>query len=185
MASTLLPLASARTVSGGTVNDSMGGGFVGIHSAADTEYEWRWYGRLVGGYFLDHPGINDPHPNVQPGILTPADSAHPSVGFLPEKWKHTDEWYSYRDVQENLNILLLLDEESYQGGEAMGEHPVAWYQEYDGGRAFYTGLGHTNEAYSDDFFLQHLLGGQAVGIRNGDHPVWIHQGVIPVVVALL
>ena len=47
-----------------------GGGFVGIHAAADTEYDWGWYGRLVGGYFSDHPGINDPHPNVQPGKVT-------------------------------------------------------------------------------------------------------------------
>src|SRR5699024_6616985 len=53
-----------------------GGGFVGIHAAADTEYEWGWYGRLVGGYFADHPGINDPHPNVQVGLLDVVDKAH-------------------------------------------------------------------------------------------------------------
>ena len=46
-----------------------GGGFVGIHAAADTEYDWGWYGRMVGGYFLTHPGIRDSFPNVQPGVI--------------------------------------------------------------------------------------------------------------------
>src|SRR5690625_7761112 len=77
-----------------------GGGFVGVHAAADTEYHWGWYGRLVGGYFLDHPGINDPHPNVQPGTILVADPNHPSTEFLPERWERTDEWYSYRDIYE-------------------------------------------------------------------------------------
>ena len=93
-----------------------GGGFVGVHAAADTEYHWGWYGRLVGGYFLDHPGINDPHPNVQPGTILVADPNHPSTEFLPERWERTDEWYSYRDIYEEVNVLLKLDEQSYQGG---------------------------------------------------------------------
>ena len=73
-----------------------GGGFVGIHSAADTEYHWGWYGRLVGGYFSDHPGINDPHPNVQEGVLEVVNHDHPATEFLPERWERTDEWYSYK-----------------------------------------------------------------------------------------
>ena len=75
-----------------------GGGYVGIHAAADTEYEWGWYNKLVGGYFADHPGINDPHPNVQPGVITKTAEKHPSVDFLPESWERTDEWYSYKKV---------------------------------------------------------------------------------------
>ncbi|MEX0904999.1 MAG: ThuA domain-containing protein [Balneolaceae bacterium] len=147
-----------------------GGGYVGLHSAADTEYQWGWYGRLAGGYFLDHPGINDPHPNVQPGVLTVGDHTHPSVEFLPENWEHTDEWYSYKNLNENVNVLLSVDEDSYEGGADMGEHPIAWYHDYDGGRAFYTGLGHTNEAYSNDLFLQHILAGIQYAIGENKIP---------------
>lgn len=136
-----------------------GGGFVGIHSAADTEYDWGWYGRLVGGYFADHPGINDPHPNVQEGIVEVVDQNHPATEFLPERWERTDEWYSYSDLFEDTNVLMTVDEDSYEGGMDMGYHPIAWFHEYDGGRAFYTGLGHTSESYTEDLFLEHLLYG--------------------------
>ncbi|MDR8390917.1 ThuA domain-containing protein [Aliifodinibius sp. S!AR15-10] len=136
-----------------------GGGYVGIHAAADTEYEWGWYGRMVGGYFLDHPGINDPHPNVQEGTLTVEDASHPSTEFLPNPWIRTDEWYSYKNFNDQVNVLMTLDEDSYQGGADMGEHPIAWYHNYDGGRAFYTGLGHTSESFSEDLYLQHILAG--------------------------
>lgn len=136
-----------------------GGGYLGIHAAADTEYDWGWYGRLVGGYFADHPGINDPHPNVQAGKVTKTGEKHPSVDFLPESWTRTDEWYSYKKINPNTKKLLLLDEASYQGGLDMGEHPIAWYHDYDGGRAYYTGGGHTDESYEEADFLKHLLAG--------------------------
>ncbi len=136
-----------------------GGGFVGIHAAADTEYEWGWYGRLVGGYFIDHPGINDPHPNVQPGKITKTGEKHPSVDFLPETWERTDEWYSYKNVNPETKKLLMLDESSYQGGFDMGEHPIAWYHDFDGGRAYYTGSGHTKESFEEENYLKHLLAG--------------------------
>lgn len=136
-----------------------GGGYVGIHAAADTEYEWGWYNKLVGGYFADHPGINDPHPNVQPGVITKTGEKHPSIDFLPDSWERTDEWYSYKKVNPDTKKLLMLDESSYQGGLDMGEHPIAWYHEFDGGRAFYTGGGHTKESYQEENFLKHLLAG--------------------------
>lgn len=136
-----------------------GGGFVGIHAAADTEYEWPWYGKMVGGYFSDHPGIQDPHPNVQKGSIDIVDTKHPSTEFLPSPWERTDEWYSYKDFNSDVKILMTLDEDSYQGGLDMGEHPIAWYHEYDGGRAFYTGGGHTSESFEEELFLRHLLEG--------------------------
>lgn len=136
-----------------------GGGFVGIHAAADTEYEWVWYGKMVGGYFSDHPGIQDPHPNVQKGLIEIVDANHPSTEFLPSPWERTDEWYSYKDFNDQVNVLMTLDENSYQGGLDMGEHPIAWYHEYDGGRAFYTGGGHTSESFEEELFLRHLLEG--------------------------
>src|SRR5687768_12388765 len=123
-----------------------GGGFVGVHAAADTEYDWGWYGRMVGGYFLDHPGINDTFPNVQEGVLQVVKEDNDATKHLPKPWKRTDEFYSYKKLNKDVNVLLTLDEKSYGGGHKMGNHPMAWYHEFDGGRAFYTALGHTKES---------------------------------------
>lgn len=130
-----------------------GGGFVGVHAAADAEYDWGWYGRLVGGYFKSHP-------KVQEARLKVLDKNHPSTQHLEDTWTHTDEWYNFYNVSEDTQILISIDESSYEGGEKEGEvHPMAWYHDFDGGRAFYTGLGHQEENYSDSLFLNHLLGG--------------------------
>jgi len=136
-----------------------GGGYMGIHAAADTEYDWSWYGNLVGGYFVDHPGINDPNPNVQAGKVTVVDASNASTSFLPTPWERTDEWYSYQKMNPDVKVLLTLDEDSYKGGFDMGEHPIAWFHDYDGGRAFYTGGGHTNESFTEELYLKHILAG--------------------------
>jgi cytochrome c len=132
-----------------------GGGFVGVHAAADTEYDWPWYGDLVGAYFASHP--NDP--NVRDAVVSVIDSIHMSTRHLPSTWKRTDEWYNYRDIRAEITTLLNLDESSYEGGTNGASHPIAWYREFDGGRSWYTGLGHTDEAYTDEEFLQMLWGG--------------------------
>ncbi len=132
-----------------------GGGFVGIHSAADTEYTWAWYGELIGAYFSSHPN----HPNVRVGAIEVLDKKHLSTAHLPDNWQRTDEWYSYKGFFHGIKVLANLDENTYEGGTNGGNHPISWYHEYDGGRAFYTGLGHTDESYSEPLFLQHLLGG--------------------------
>jgi len=130
-----------------------GGGFVGVHSAADTEYDWPWYGDLVGAYFKSHP-------RIQPAILKVVDPAHASTLHLPAEWKRRDEWYNFRaDPAPRGPVLLVIDERSYSGGTMRNRHPMAWCQEYDGGRAWYTALGHTAETYSEPLFLLHLLGG--------------------------
>lgn len=136
-----------------------GGGFVGVHAAADTEYDWGWYGRMVGGYFLDHPGITDSFPNVQEGVLKIKDNQHSATKQLPADWKRTDEFYSYKKLNPAVSVLMTIDEKTYNGGKNGDNHPMSWYHEYDGGRAFYTALGHTKESYSEANFLQHLLGG--------------------------
>ncbi|KEO73764.1 ThuA domain-containing protein [Anditalea andensis] len=147
-----------------------GGGYVGIHAATDTEYGWGWYGRLAGAQFLNHPGMGDPHPNVQDGTINVTDRNHPSTQFLPESWDRRDEWYSFKKLNPNVNVLMYLDEESYQGGHKMGEHPLAWYHEYDGGRAFYTGGGHTRESYQEELFLEHILEGIKYAIGDNHKP---------------
>ncbi|MDR6565671.1 ThuA domain-containing protein [Chitinophaga ginsengisegetis] len=130
-----------------------GGGYVGVHAAADTEYEWGWYNHLAGAWFQSHP------PGVHKAIIDVIEKSFPATEGLPEKWEHTDEWYNYKDVDTTTTVLLKLDEKSYQGGTMKGNHPISWYHDYDGGRAFYTGLGHTEESYTDSLFLKHLAGG--------------------------
>lgn len=132
-----------------------GGGFVGIHAAADTEYDWPWYGELVGAYFTSHPN----NPNVRDAAVKVVDKNHISTKHLPETWQRTDEWYNYKDIKPEINILLNLDETSYEGGTNGENHPIAWYRDFDGGRTWYTGLGHTSEAYVDPQFTEMLWGG--------------------------
>ncbi len=132
-----------------------GGGFVGIHAAADTEYDWPWYGRLVGAYFDGHPS----NPNVREGALTVTDAGHRATKNLPARWQRADEWYDYRVVNPDRRVLLTVDERSYREEVRDEVHPMAWYHDFDGGRAFYTGLGHTPESYAEPFFLDHLWGG--------------------------
>ncbi|MFT5763857.1 MAG: cytochrome c [Saprospiraceae bacterium] len=132
-----------------------GGGFVGIHAAADTEYDWPWYGKLCGAYFNGHP--NDP--NVREAIVRKVDDQHASCTHLPAEWKRFDEWYNYKEINPNINILLNLDESTYEGGTNGENHPMAWYHEFDGGRSFYTGLGHTSESFVEENFLKLLWGG--------------------------
>ena len=136
-----------------------GGGYMGIHAATDTEYDWGWYGRLAGAYFLDHPGINDTFPNIQEGVLNVVDATNAATKHLPKQWKRTDEYYSFKKINSDLKVLMTIDEKTYRGGKNGDNHPIAWYHEYDGGRAFYTELGHTKESYSEDNFLKHVLGG--------------------------
>ena len=131
-----------------------GGSFLGIHSACDTEYDWPWYGKLAGGYFNGHP--NDP--NVRKAKIDVVSKAHPSTAHLPDSWTRTDEWYNYKNLNPDVTVLLNLDESSYEGGTNGSNHPIAWYHEFDGGRAFYTGGGHTKDSYDEPMFRQHLLG---------------------------
>lgn len=135
-----------------------GGGFVGIHSAADTEWEgdWYWYRRLVGAVFKNHP--NEPS-NVQIARVDVQDKNHVATEKLPASFEIADEWYNYRDVYEFNKVLLSVDEKTYHGGEHGDYHPIAWYHDFDGGRSFYTGLGHSVETFSNPAFIQLLLGG--------------------------
>lgn len=129
-----------------------GGGFVGIHAATDTEYDWPWFNQLVGGYFAGHP-------KVQPAALDVLIPDHPSTAHLPKRWTRTDEWYNFKDLNSDINVLLNLDETTYEGGEMGADHPAAWFHEFDGGRSWYTAGGHTPESFVEPDFLRHLEGG--------------------------
>ncbi|GAA2093982.1 ThuA domain-containing protein [Actinomadura alba] len=142
---------------------SAGGGYAGVHAASDTEYDWPWYGGLVGAYFKGHPAI-------QPAVVRVADRAHASTAHLGPEWPRTDEWYNYRtNPRERVHVLAALDESTYSGGD-MGDHPIAWCHDYAGGRSWYTGGGHTHESYAEPAFRAHLLGGlrYAAGLVQAD-----------------
>jgi type 1 glutamine amidotransferase len=129
-----------------------GGGFVGVHAAADCEYNWQWYGDLVGGYFKSHP-------KQQEAKFIIVDKNNPATQGLPDPWTHFDELYNYKYYAPDIKVLINIDESSYTGGENGANHHMAWYHDFEGGRSFYTALGHTDAAWSDPLFLHHLLAG--------------------------
>jgi uncharacterized protein len=139
-----------------------GKGFVGIHSASDTEYEWPWYTKMVGMMFKIHP-------QNQTAYLKVENSNFPGMERFPAKLMWTDEWYEFGPRKaDDLKFLLSVDEKSYNPyakwgdneGKGMGNfHPISWYHPYDGGRAFYTALGHIPLTFSDQIFQNHIYGG--------------------------
>ena len=136
-----------------------GKGFMGIHAAADTEYQWPWYGELVGAYFASHPAVQEAKINV-------LKRKHKSTKHLDKVWIHKDEWYDFKDVKPGIHVLMTLDETSYKNGRMGKFHPIAWFREYDGARMFYTGLGHTKESFDEVNFQKHLIGGVKYIIRK-------------------
>jgi len=140
-----------------------GKGFVGIHSASDTEYDWPWYTQLVGRMFIIHPA-------VQTAKLNVLDSKFPGLQAFSNGRLWTDEWYEFGPEKvSGLNYILSVDESTYNPkadwgarakGNGMGKlHPIAWYHNFDGGRAFYTALGHLPTCYTDPDFLNHVYAG--------------------------
>ncbi len=139
-----------------------GGGFLGIHSASDTEYGWEWYGKLVGAYFENHP-------EIQTAELQVINKEHPATIHLPDKWVRKDEWYNFKikSLDTTVTRLINLNESSYSGGKMKENHPWAWFHEYDGGRSFYTAGGHTDSSWIEPNFLKHVWGGLTYVIGNG------------------
>ena len=135
-----------------------GGAWVGVHAASDTEYDWPWYGKLAGAWFVGHPAVN------QEATVVVEDRTHRSTRMLPAEWKRLDEWYAFRtNPRSNVHVLASLDEKSYDPGKASmgGDHPIMWWQDFEGGRAWYTAGGHTKESYTEPLFRQHLCEGIA------------------------
>ena len=129
-----------------------GGGVVGIHAAADSHYAWPWYGRMIGAWFTRHP------PGTPTGTIRIADPSHPANAGLPETLGRADEWYYFEDYDPTLHVLVTLDPGSI--GEAdVNPNPVSWAHEFEGGRVFYTAMGHTPESYSDPILMRHIGNG--------------------------
>jgi type 1 glutamine amidotransferase len=126
-----------------------GGGYVGVHAASDTEYEWPFYKEIVGAYFKSHPQVQRARVEFS--------AAHGAELRWDEDWTRVDEWYDFRDVPSaDFEILASLDPTSYEGSTMSGPHPVAWRRPVDLGRAAYTAMGHTQETYAEPLFRRHL-----------------------------
>lgn len=137
-----------------------GGGYVGIHAASDTEYDWPWYGKLVGAYFKSHPAI-------QTAIVAIEDQKHPSTSFLPRFWSRKDEWYDFRsNPRPDVQVLATVDESTYKGGQMGKDHPIMWCREVGKGRSWYTAMGHTKESYTEKPFRRMLGEGIRWSIRD-------------------
>lgn len=141
-----------------------GGGYAGVHAAADTEYDWPWYGELVGAWFRQHPP-------VQEGRITVEDREHASTSHLGSTWVRTDEWYDFRtNPRGAAHVLLTLEEASYEGGVMGADHPTAWCHAFEGGQAWYTAGGHTAASFAEPAFREHLAGGIASVAKPGACP---------------
>ena len=129
-----------------------GGGIVAIHAASDSHYHWPWYGKMIGGYFVSHPQ------GTPEGTVKVVDRKHVATKGLPASIRRADEWYYFQDHNPETHILVTLDPASI-GEKDVNPNPVSWTHEFEGGRVFYTAMGHTPESYTDSNFLNHLAGG--------------------------
>ncbi|WEJ98694.1 MAG: ThuA domain-containing protein [Candidatus Sphingomonas phytovorans] len=129
-----------------------GGGVVGIHAAADSHYSWPWYGKLFGARFIRHPK------GTPEGVVTLADLKHPANKGLAPVSRHADEWYYFDDYDPRMHLLSTVDPASIGEPDA-NPNPVSWVHEFEGGRVFYTAMGHTVEAYQDPWFLRQVENG--------------------------
>ena len=134
-----------------------GGGYVGLHAATDSMHTVPWYSELTGGSarFRNHPA-------QQTATMRVESPGHPSTTMLPTEWVRFDEWYNFTaNPREDVHVLITLDESTYNPGSgAMGaDHPLAWCHNFEGGRSWYEGAGHTDASWADPLFLEHILGG--------------------------
>ncbi|HEU5470216.1 MAG TPA: ThuA domain-containing protein [Actinophytocola sp.] len=141
-----------------------GNGFVGIHSASGSDRDWPWYDSMLGAKFTTHPAIAQVSVQVD-------DRVHPSTRNLPQNWVRTEEPYDFNvNPRGGVHVLASFDTRSYAGHQMGADHPISWCQDFEGGRSWYTGLGHEIAAYAEPLFRAHLLGGieWAAGATAGD-----------------
>ncbi len=138
-----------------------GGRMVGIHSACGSERDWPWFARVLGGRFVRHPKLQDFEVKV-------LNAEHPSTNFLPPTWHiKQDECYYMDRLNPDIHVLLAADlstvedekKKEYPGDTFGDRFPTSWCHATDGGRQWYTSLGHRSEHYSDPMLMRHILGG--------------------------
>jgi type 1 glutamine amidotransferase len=138
-----------------------GKGVIGLHAAADSHYNWPWYGQMIGGYFERHPK------GTPKGTVTVVDARHPATAKLPRTLERNDEWYYYKDFNPTMRVLVTIDPASIGAGEPdVNPNPLVWCHDFGGGRVFYSALGHTSESYSEPYIVNLLTGALAYAARK-------------------
>ena len=136
-----------------------GKGVIGLHAAADSHYNWGWYGQMIGGYFERHPK------GTPKGTVTVVDAKHPATAKLPKTLERNDEWYYYKDFDPTMRVLITIDPKSIGEGEAdVNPNPLVWCHDFGGGRVFYSALGHTNESWSEPYMINLMTGALAYAV---------------------
>lgn len=149
-----------------------GGGFVGIHGASGSETSWPWFGQLLGARF-------DSHPENQKGLIQVNDTSNIITKGLPRSWEMIEEWHNFNFLSDSIRVLASVNESSYKGGKHGENHPIAWYQNFEGGRSFFTALGHLSEAYTDSEFQLLILNGLKYSMNTGKGNLVSVNKVIP------
>jgi type 1 glutamine amidotransferase len=136
-----------------------GKGVIGLHAAADSHYNWPWYGQMIGGYFERHPK------GTPKGTVTVVDARHPATAKLPKTLERNDEWYYYKDFNPTMRVLITIDPASIGDGEAdVNPNPLVWCHDFGGGRVFYSALGHLPESYKEPYMVDLLTGALAYAV---------------------
>jgi len=138
-----------------------GKGVIGLHAAADSHYNWPWWGQMIGGYFERHPK------GTPKAVVTVVDAKHPATARLPKTLERVDEWYYYKDFNPTMRVLITVDPSTIGSGEAdVNPNPLVWCHAFGGGRVFYSALGHTAESYSEPYMINLIAGALAYAAGN-------------------
>ncbi len=155
-----------------------GGGFIGIHAATDTCYEWPEYGKMVNGYFDGHPW----NANVKVSVkVEPGEEKHPLVAmFEGQNVEFPEEIYQFKSPYDSkaVHMLLRLDTEktdmTLKGIKRTdGDFGISWARHWDKGRVFYSSLGHNHEIYWNPKVVRHYLAG--IQWALGDYQVEVRK----------
>jgi large repetitive protein len=152
-----------------------GGAFVGLHytawaSGGGTLLDnWDWYHDLVGAKSVNHPE----NPAVFNADVVLPNTEHPLVDGLPERHQRADEWYDWVvNPANDVRVLVEVDTDTYASGQSRNGtlHPMTWCQDYDGGRSWFTSLGHAGGMWSEDYMQTMLRNGleYATGLVEAD-----------------
>ena len=139
-----------------------GGGIVGLHSVVGTERNWEWFKMLIGGRFVWHP-------KYQKLAINKLDGSHVSMEGMPGIWEKEDECYLMKELYPGIKVLMAHDLTSLNNDQIdkvkeltasfHRYYPAVWHQDFDGGVAWITALGHNKKDYEDPTYLKHVYQG--------------------------
>ena len=155
-----------------------GGGFIGIHAATDTFYEWAEYGEMINGYFNGHPWGAGTKVNIK---VEPGQEEHPLAEmFGGERLEFKEEIYTFKAPYDSKKVHMLLRLDPEKSADVKGknrednDYGVSWARNWDDGKVFYCSIGHNHEMYWNPKILKHYLAG--IQWAMGDYKVDLAEG---------